>query len=131
MQAFGASKHTQDVIDKIAKSDDYLDLDATERNDYMFWQTYWMLNYDDPSSYYYCYNNYYVWMPYYLYERSTDIHVVKEAQTAAQKHDLKWIRVGKVVIAVPKDIYNKAKVGNSVELIDNTHIKIDGHVYKR
>lgn len=130
MQAFGANAHTQNVIHKIEQTKDYQDLKPSYRNDYMFWRTYWMLNYNYGYMSPYCYNRYYVWMPYYLYGEK-QIHVVRDVQSQARKQDLKWIRVGKVAIAVPDKIYQKAKIGQKVELIDDTHIKIDGHIYTK
>lgn len=44
---------------------------------------------------------------------------------------MKWIKVNDKIIAVPKKIYDKIKIGDSIELIDDTHIKINGHVYSR
>lgn len=44
---------------------------------------------------------------------------------------MRWIKVDDKVIAVPKKIYDKIKVGDTVELTDNTHIKINSHTYTR
>ena len=44
---------------------------------------------------------------------------------------MRWIKVDDKVIAVPKKIYDKIKVEDTVELTDNTHIKINSHTYTR
>lgn len=35
------------------------------------------------------------------------------------------------LIAVPLKLYDKIKVGDTVELTDNTHIKINGKTYEK
>ena len=51
-------------------------------------------------------------------------------QQAKHQH-LKWITVSGKSVAVSPKLYDKIKVGDHVQLIDDTHIKINHHVYKR
>lgn len=68
-------------------------------------------------------------MPYWLW--MSDNSDSNKAKRQVHKHNMKWIKVGSKLISVPLKIYNRVKIGDTVELIDNTHIKINGHVYDR
>ena len=72
---------------------------------------------------------YYPWMPWWFW--NSHDHESTKVKQEAQKKNMRWIKVDDKVIAVPKKIYDKIKVGDTVELTDNTHIKINGHTYTR
>lgn len=94
------------------------------QTDYVFWHSYY--------GYYYRHNfyrHYYLWMPYWM-ARSHSAEV-QRMKYDVQHQNMKWIKVDDKLIAVPKNIYSKVKVGDSVELLDNQHIKINSHVYAR
>ena len=94
------------------------------QTDYVFWHSYY--------GYYYrrnLYRHYYLWMPYWM-AKSRSIEAQK-MRYDVQRQNMKWIKVNDKLIAVPENVYNKTKVGDSIELLDNQHIKINDHVYAR
>lgn len=94
------------------------------QTDYVFWHSYY--------GYYYrrnLYRHYYLWMPYWM-AKSRSIEA-QRMRYDVQRQNMKWIKVNDELIAVPENIYNKTKVGDGIELLDNQHIKINGHVYAR
>ena len=68
-------------------------------------------------------------MPYWIYNKP-NVQANKIKQTAKKEH-MGWIKVGDKLIAVPDKLYDKIKVGDKIELVDDTHIKINGKVYTR
>lgn len=93
------------------------------QTDFLFWNTYCRTYYLRP------YYHYYPWMPYWIYNKP-NVQANKIKQTAKKKH-MGWIKVGDKLIAVPDKLYDKIKVGDNIELVDDTHIKINGKVYTR
>ncbi|WP_290079003.1 hypothetical protein [Lactobacillus taiwanensis] len=94
------------------------------RSDYLYWHGYCDAYYRRPM-----FSYYYPWMPWWFWNSHN--HETNKIKQEAKKKDMRWIKVGDKVIAVPKKIYDKIKVGDTVELTDDTHIKINGHVYTR
>ena len=118
------SSTTYRGISKAQSSHFYRSLNSgMYQTDYVFWTTYSSLYYTQP------YWNYYVWMPYWLYN-SSNHQIVKVKQNVSTKK-MKWVKVGSKVIALPDSLYKKVKVGDTIELVDNTHIKINGQLYQR
>ena len=115
---------TNTYINRAQNSSFYRSLNSSShRSDYVFWHSYYSTYYTRPI------DRYYVWMPYWLWmSNNSDSNKVKQQ---AHKRNMKWIKVGSKLISVPLKIYNRVKIGDTVELIDNTHIKINGHVYDR
>lgn len=94
------------------------------RSDYLYWHGYCDAYYRRPM-----FSYYYPWMPWWFWNSHN--HETNKIKQEAKKKDMRWIKVSDKVIAVPKKIYDKIKVGDTVELTDDTHIKINGHVYTR
>lgn len=94
------------------------------RSDYLYWHGYCDAYYRRPM-----FSYYYPWMPWWFWN-SHNYESTKVKQEA-QKKNMRWIKVDDKAIAVPKKIYAKIKVGDTVELTDNTHININGHTYSR
>lgn len=115
---------TNTYINRAQNSSFYRSLNSSShRLDYVFWHSYYSTYYTLPI------NHYYVWMPYWLW--MSDNSDSNKAKRQVHKHNMKWIKVGSKLISVPLKIYNRVKIGDTVELIDNTHIKINGRVYDR
>lgn len=112
-------------IETAKKTNTYQSLSSNDhRSDYLYWRGYRDTYYSHPMFTYY-----YPWMPWWFWH--SNHHEASQIKQEAQKKDMKWIKVDNKVIAVPKKIYDKIKIGDSIELIDDTHIKINGHVYSR
>lgn len=112
-------------IESAKKTNTYHSLNSSNhRTDYLYWRGYRDAYYRHPMFTYY-----YPWMPWWLWH--SNHHEASQLKQEAQQKDMKWIKVDDKVIAVPKKIYDKIKVGDSIELVDDTHIKINGHVYSR
>lgn len=95
------------------------------QTDYVFWRTYCDTYYTRPM-----FGYYYPWMPFWLWHSSDNKESIKVRENA-KKYHMKWIKVNNQTIAVPDKIYKIIKVGDEVELTDNTHIKINGKIYSR
>uniref|UniRef100_UPI003F57DF78 hypothetical protein n=1 Tax=Lactobacillus acidophilus TaxID=1579 RepID=UPI003F57DF78 len=93
------------------------------QTDFVFWNTYCDTYYMRP--YYY----YYPWMPFWMFNSSNK--QVNTMKNEVRRKKMGWIRIGSKLIAVPLKLYNKIKVGDTVELTDNTHIKINGKTYEK
>ena len=126
--AFGSSHANQRFIHNIANSNSYHVLPLQLRNDYLYWVTYGHINYTHNYGLY-PYYHYYYWMPYSLWQHNKG--AAENSKKEAARANLKWIKVGKTTIALPKKLYNKVKVGDNIVLLDDSHIQINGKVYKR
>lgn len=112
-------------IESAKKTNTYHSLNSNSRRaDYLYWRGYRNVYYRHPMFTYY-----YPWMPWWFWH--SNHHEASQLKQEAQQKNMRWIKVDDKVIAVPKKIYDKIKVGDNIELIDDTHIKINGHVYSR
>lgn len=127
--AFGSSHANQHFMHNITNSNSYHTLPLQLRNDYLYWVTYGHINYIHNYGLYPYYHYYYYWMPYSLWQRNTS--ATENSKKEAAKANMKWIKVGKTTIALPKKLYDKVKVGDNIVLLDDSHIQINGKVYKR
>lgn len=123
------TRSSSQAIKNAEHSNTYRGLTSSQqRSSYAYYRGYYGTYYPNQSINYIMRNNYY-WVPYWLlYSNSAEAnHLRKQAK---QQH-LKWITVSGKSVAVSPKLYDKIKVGDHVQLIDDTHIKINHHVYKR
>lgn len=75
----------------------------------------------------------YFWMPGNIWNSAmrnyNDDQLSQTMIEQARNRHYKWIKVGSKMVAVPEKVYQKIHVGDTVKLIDNQHISINGHVY--
>ena len=91
--------------------------------DFVYWNVYRNMYYTHP------YYHYYAWMPYWMYR--SDTREARKFKAQAQQHDLKWIKVDDRVVMVPTNLWKKIKIGDHIQLIDDTHLKLNGHIYSK
>lgn len=123
---------TRTALNSTYKSSTYHSLaDPRQRNSYSYWHGYYGINSLNATSAYSRMGNSYFWLPYWMmYSNQTqkETQVVKET---AKKRHMKWIKVDNDVVYIPESIYRKVKVGDKVNLLDDTHIQINNKIYKR
>ena len=95
----------------------------THQMDFVYWNVYRNMYYTRP------YYHYYAWMPYWMYR--SDTSEARKFKAQAQQHDLKWIKVDDRVVMVPTNLWKKIKIGDHIQLIDDTHLKLNGHIYSK
>lgn len=91
--------------------------------DFAYWYAFSHFYYNRP------FYNYYPWIPMWLY--NSDYHEAKQFKQQTQKYNLKWIKIDDKLVFVPEKLWQKINVGDHVQLIDNTHIKINDKIYKK
>lgn len=127
-----ATESTKSALNNTYKSSTYKNLnDPLEQNSYSYWRGYYGIN---SMSYPYIssqMNHHYFWVPWWIMYSNHAKEESKVVKEAANKHHMKWIKIGDNVVYLPEHIYKKVKVGDKVTLLDDNYIKINDKIYSR
>lgn len=123
------------VIAQASHTSTYASLHSvSQKQSYLNWHSnYSEVNNHNATNYFTSVN--YFWMPGNIWHTAivnnqNNDNLTSQMLTQAHKRNYKWIKVGSKMIAVPQHIYNKVHLGDSVKLIDNNTIEINGKLYK-
>ncbi len=117
------------ITKSIKQTPEYKAINKDRRSDFLSYRSHYQSLYPN-KDYSFYHNNIYYWIPlWYADQHKKDYQdqVLKKNKNAK----FYWVKIGDKVVEVPKKIYDKIKVGDHLELVGDTKLKINGEIYER